>query len=71
MEKFNPPAQVLLCRVADALGIPVDSFLTDPLPEEMALTTEQCLRLWSEIKTDEGRQQALEALRAIAEQERA
>ncbi|MFK5600583.1 hypothetical protein ACFZ8E_26880 [Methylobacterium sp. HMF5984] len=63
MEKSADPQRAILRRIADKLGVPVEQFFTGNLP----LDADDCLRLWLRIKTDEGRRQALEALRAIAE----
>ena len=71
MEKSNCPAQALLGRIADALGVPVENFLTKPPPEKVPATTEHCLRLWAEITTEAGKQQALQALRMIVIREEA
>lgn len=70
MEKFNSPKHAVLRQIADALGLPVERFLTDPASARPTATADECLRLWSRITTEVGRQQALEALRMIADQER-
>ena len=59
------PNWATLQRIADALGVPVEQFLTGALPVD----TEECLRLCSMIKTEEGRRRAVEALRAIVDGE--
>lgn len=70
MDKIDAPRWALLHRLAAALGIPVERFLSDAPPMEATAQADACLRLWSEIRTEEGRRQALEALRAILERER-
>lgn len=66
MAKPECIGQASLIRIADALNVPVKSFFTDNSSRELDIGADECLRLWSEIKTGEGRRQALEALRAIA-----
>ena len=65
MVKSAEPDRVILERIADALGVPVERFFTS----SSSVDTEECLRLWSMIKTQEGRRRAVEALRAIADRE--
>jgi pyrroloquinoline quinone (PQQ) biosynthesis protein C len=55
-----------LQRIARALGVPVEQLFANNPPNN----TDECLRLWSEITTDEGRRQALNALRMIVDLER-
>jgi hypothetical protein len=69
MEKFNSAQHVALRRIADALGVSVEHFFMDAPPANPIANAGECLRLWSEIKTPEGRLQALEALRLIVEME--
>jgi transcriptional regulator with XRE-family HTH domain len=65
MAKLAEPDRAILERLADALGVPVERFFTGSLPVD----TDECLHLWSVIRTAEGRLRALEALRAIAAEE--
>ncbi|MCJ2051039.1 hypothetical protein [Methylobacterium sp. J-070] len=65
MVRSAEPDRAALQRIADALGVPVERFFTDSLP----VNADGCLYLWSRIRTAEGRQRALEALRAIADEE--
>jgi transcriptional regulator with XRE-family HTH domain len=65
MAKPREPDRAVLQRIADALGVPVERFFTGSLP----VSADECLYLWSRIRTAEGRLRALEALRAIAVEE--
>lgn len=65
MAKSAEPDRLILQRIADALSVPVDRFFTGSGPVD----TDECLRLWSAIRTAEGRRRGLEALRTIAEEE--
>ena len=69
MEEFNPPEAAILRQIADALGIPVERFLTLEPPSEGAEGMNECLNLWLKIRTSEGRRKALNGLRAIIESE--
>jgi transcriptional regulator with XRE-family HTH domain len=70
MEYSNSPKHAALQTIADALGVPVERFFAQSPPLAAAVSAEECLRLWSEIRTEAGRQQALDALRMIAKLER-
>ena len=70
MKNFDEPAWAVLRKIADALGVSVERFFTVKSPSDDSSDEDECLRLWSEIKTEEGRRRALEALRTIAELER-
>lgn len=62
------PAQtirIVLQRIADALDVPVERFFDERMPSD----TDECLRLWLNIGTQEGRHRALEALRRISSEE--
>ncbi|MCJ2050666.1 hypothetical protein [Methylobacterium sp. J-070] len=65
MARSAEPDRATLQRIADALGVPVERFFTDSLP----VYADECLNLWSRIKTVEGRLRALEALRTIADED--
>ena len=69
MGKFDNPKPDLLRSIADALGVSVERFFVGNSPGDVASYTDDCLRLWSRIKTDEGRARALRALQAIADEE--
>lgn len=69
MRKFDEPDWATLHRLADALGVPVERFFAEKPPAGEAASTDECLRLWFKIETEEGRRQALEALRGVAERE--
>lgn len=60
-----------LHQIAAALGVPVERFFSGQSSYEEPDGARECLRLWSMIKTDGGRVQALEALRAVAAAEEA
>jgi hypothetical protein len=55
-----------LHRLAKVLDVPTEQFFTGPPQPVSAVSADECLRLWSRIKTPEGRLRALEALRVIA-----
>ncbi|MCJ2121830.1 hypothetical protein [Methylobacterium sp. J-077] len=64
----KPGAQTLQ-TLADILGISVEHFYDgDPAPDGNA-DFQECLRLWSCIRTSEGRERALTCLRVILEEE--
>jgi hypothetical protein len=65
MSSSVAPNRATLERIADALGVPVEQLYAGSLPVD----GDACLRLWSRIRTDEGRRRALEALRVIADEE--
>lgn len=65
----DTPNLAALRRIADALGVPVERFFTDTLSSGLIADADECLRLWARIATEEGRRQALEALRVIAKME--
>jgi len=65
MAKSAEPDRAALQRIADALGVPVERFSTGSLP----VNVDECLYLWSRIRTVEGRRRAVEALRTIADEE--
>lgn len=65
MTKSIEPERVKLKQIADALGVPVERFFGDIISSGV----DECLLMWSKIKTPEGRLRALEALRAIADKE--
>jgi len=67
MDKSAGPDRVILERIAEALGVPVERFFSDSLPVD----ADECLYLWSRIRTAEGRVRALEALRSIADKDSA
>lgn len=58
--------RAVLHRLADTLGIPVEQFFTGKPDLEGTAGADECLRLWFQIATEGGRQQALAALKAIA-----
>jgi hypothetical protein len=55
-----------LHRLAKVLDVPIERFFTGPPQPVSAVSADEYLRLWSRIKTPEGRLRALEALRVIA-----
>lgn len=65
MKISDEPARAILQRIADGLDVPVERFFDDSLPSDGS----ELLRLWSRIKTQEGRRLALDALRVIADAE--
>jgi hypothetical protein len=69
MPKPDKTSLVILERIATALGVPVEQFVTNDLRSETVPRADECLRLWFKIKTPEGRRRALESLRAIGESE--
>ena len=69
MMNFKEPDGAILRQIAEALGVPIERFFTAARPAEAACRTDEVLQLWSGIRTEEGRQRALEALRTIWKQE--
>jgi transcriptional regulator with XRE-family HTH domain len=67
MEKSAEPDRAILKRIAEALDVPVERFFSDSL----TANADECLYLWSRIRTAEGRLRALEALRSIADEDSA
>lgn len=65
MEKFAEPDRAILKRIAEALGVPVERFFGASPPPG----ADECLDLWSRIKTEAGRRRALDALRTIVDEE--
>ncbi|MBO1021126.1 hypothetical protein IPV08_14225 [Methylobacterium sp. SD274] len=65
MEESDKRVAALLQRIADEIGVPVQQFSTD----STLLDASECLSLWFSIRTPEGRCRALQALRAIVEDE--
>ncbi|MCJ2033262.1 hypothetical protein [Methylobacterium sp. J-068] len=59
---------VRLEAISAALGVPIDRFLEGSLPDSLVGTSE-CLRLWYSLKTDQGREQALDAMRQAVKNE--
>lgn len=58
-----------LRRIADILGLPVESFAEGPQPEHLDGGV-QCLLLWQQLESADGRRRALDALKRIAADER-
>lgn len=56
-------------EIASMLGIPVEEMMSHSMPESLWANNE-CLRLWFSLKTDAGRDDALDALRRILDEER-
>lgn len=71
MEYSDSSKHAALGQIADALGLPVEQFFANPPSMRAGMNSDECLRLWSEIQTDEGRRQALEVLQAIVDLDRA
>lgn len=67
MEKKDDSGRVVLSRIADALGVPVEKFFAEGPRTETMAGADECLRLWFQIKTAEGRRRALKSLRGIVE----
>ena len=57
MAKSARPNRAALQRIADALGVPVDRFFTDRFPVD----ADECLYLWSRIRTEGGTPAGLES----------
>ncbi|WP_147815592.1 hypothetical protein [Methylobacterium sp. WL103] len=70
MAELKAVALVKLQEIADNLGVSVDQFTTGKIAIDL-MAADECLRLWSLLKTDRGRQQALDALRQVVETEAA
>lgn len=70
MADLDTEAHMRLVEISKILGVSVDEFKARNIPAEL-LATDECLRLWSRLKTARGREQALEALRRVADDEAA
>jgi hypothetical protein len=70
MSGTDRPGTQTLLTLADILGIPVDRFFDGESGLPATADMQECLRLWSCIRTDAGRERALAALCAIVEDER-
>ena len=57
-----------LQEIAGLLGVPVEQFTTGKISSDL-MEANECLRLWSLLKTKSGRQKALDALRRIVDDE--
>lgn len=60
-QTYDAPSRALLCRVAEALGLPVEAFYTDAPGEAGELLT--LMRLWAAIEDRQARQRILMAAR--------
>lgn len=69
MKITDHPSRAVLHRLAHALGVPVERFFAGERDTDVVVSTDECLRLWSKIMTNEGKQQALAALKALAASE--
>jgi transcriptional regulator with XRE-family HTH domain len=69
MDDLDAPSARTLQLISDILHIPIGRFFTDGGPLDPS-GTQECLRLWFSIATEEGRVQALAALRGIIDAER-
>lgn len=70
MDETMRVALAHLEEIANILGIPVDQFMNGFIPNDL-LATDECFRLWSRLKTEHGRQRALDALRRMVDEEAA
>lgn len=71
MASSDEAKRAVLDRLSRVLGVPVDRFFTELSPTGTITNADECLRLWSMITTEDGRQQALRALQVILDLERA
>lgn len=68
MAEPDESAERGLRRIADILGIPVAQLRDGVTPAEFA-DTDECLRLWYQLRTDAGRAVVLDCLRqALADE---
>jgi hypothetical protein len=66
MDDIDEREWAVLHKLAKVLDVPIERFFAGPPQPVSAISADECLRLWSRIKTPEGRLRALEALRVIA-----
>ncbi|WP_267428323.1 hypothetical protein [Methylobacterium sp. GC_Met_2] len=69
MNEHFKSGSAILDLIAAALDVPVERFFVSGSSAKTAAATDECLRLWDKITTDQGRLKALEALRLIVELE--
>ncbi|MCJ2116849.1 hypothetical protein MKK65_09755 [Methylobacterium sp. J-001] len=69
MSGSDKPESQTLRTLAGILGVSVKHFFDGALASDGTADSQECLRLWSCIRTDEGRQRALTYLRGILEDE--
>lgn len=70
MDQQKPPDHTAALRkIAGALGVPINDLFAEEPSVRLTASEDECLRLWSEIRTEAGKQQALEALGLIAKLE--
>lgn len=55
--------------IAKVLNVPIERFFANEATPERLLSAQECLRLWSMIKTNVGRERALECLRKVVDDE--
>ncbi|MHC2107403.1 MULTISPECIES: hypothetical protein [unclassified Methylobacterium] len=70
MSGSDKPGTKTLLTLAGILGIPVEQFFDDESATDGQAEAQECLRLWSAIRTSEGRARALTVIRGIIEDER-
>lgn len=65
----DPDAQIRtrVRLIAETLNLPAEYFYTEPTVPGSVAEANECLRLWSRIRTPEGRRRALEVLRALVD----
>ncbi|MDO9428383.1 MAG: hypothetical protein Q7T93_16320 [Methylobacterium sp.] len=65
----DPDAQIRarLRMIAETLNLPTEYFYIEPTTPGSVADANECLRLWSRIRTPEGRRRALEILRALGD----
>lgn len=69
MSNERLPETRRLCQIADVLGIPVDRLLSDDGDPGDIFGARECLRLWFAIRSDGGRERALDLLRRLGDGE--
>jgi hypothetical protein len=65
MDEEDSPPIWKLRLIAEILKVPVERFFVDDTPPDGVLGTDECLRLWSLIRTSDGRDRALKCLREV------
>ena len=60
----------ILRLFAKILDVPVERFFSNDAPSDALTDLSECLRLWDQIATAEGRQQALKSLRNVVDNEK-
>ena len=70
MERDTEQKWATLSRLAATLDVSIERFFTEVPTNASTAGTDDCLRLWSQITTEEGRRHAMTAMQMIVDLER-